>query len=88
MANKHLANENELFQRDLCHRQSSLFSLRNKTPFIQVIDAPILPIAPVQLSLVRQIFIGLIIGGALGIAIIIGRKIFKGAMSLDHINAD
>jgi hypothetical protein len=57
------------------------FSLRNKTPFIQVIDAPILPIAPVQLSLLRQLLVGLIIGGALGVAVVVGRKIFIHTMS-------
>lgn len=53
------------------------FSLRNKTPFIQVIDSPLLPLASVQLSLPRLLFIGLILGGALGFVIIIGRKTYK-----------
>ena len=51
------------------------FSLRVKTPFIQVIDAPILPLGPIQLSLIRQLLIGIIMGGALGLALVIGRKI-------------
>ena len=51
------------------------FGLRIKTPFIQVIDAPILPLAPIQLSLIRQLLIGIIIGGALGLAFVIGRKV-------------
>jgi len=62
------------------------FSLRNKTPFIQVIDAPILPIAPVKLALIRQLIIGLIIGGALGVAIVVGRKVFKSIMARSDDN--
>ncbi len=57
------------------------FALRNKTPFIQVIDSPILPIAPVLLSLLRQLLIGLILGGAIGIALVTGRKFFKENMA-------
>ncbi len=59
------------------------FSLRNKTPFIQVVDSPLLPIAPVLLSLPRLLFIGLILGGAVGLVIIIGRKFLKGIMVPD-----
>jgi uncharacterized protein involved in exopolysaccharide biosynthesis len=57
------------------------FALRNKTPFIQVIDSPILPIAPSQLSLLRQILIGLILGSAIGVALVTGRKFFKENMA-------
>ncbi len=57
------------------------FALRNKTPFIQVIDSPILPIAPTQLSLLRQILMGLILGGAIGVALVTGRKFFKENMA-------
>ncbi|MEO6132986.1 MAG: GNVR domain-containing protein, partial [Saprospiraceae bacterium] len=53
------------------------FSLRNKTPFIQVIDAPILPLAPALLSLPRLLLIGLVLGGFIGVAIIVARKFFR-----------
>jgi uncharacterized protein involved in exopolysaccharide biosynthesis len=59
------------------------FSLRNKTPFIQVIDSPIIPIAPVQLSLVRLLAIGLIVGGAIGVVIVIIRKIYFSVMKVE-----
>ena len=55
------------------------FSLKNKTPFIQVIDAPLAPIAPVQLSLFRLLFIGIVIGGLLGSLLVIGRMIYRAA---------
>jgi len=57
------------------------FALRNKTPFIQVIDTPIVPIAPVQLSLLRLLFIGMVLGGVIGIVIVVGRKFFKEIMA-------
>jgi hypothetical protein len=56
------------------------FSLRNKTPFIQVIDSPILPITPVQFSIVRHLLIGLILGGGIGFVIVAGRKMFRSVM--------
>ena len=42
------------------------FSLKNKLPFIQVIDEPLSPIAPTQISLLRMLIIGMMIGGAIG----------------------
>ena len=57
------------------------FSLRNKTPFIQIIDAPIPPIEPTQLSLFRKIALGLIIGGLIGVAIVAARKVYRDLMS-------
>jgi hypothetical protein len=57
------------------------FSLRNKTPFIQVIDQPILPIRPVTLSLWRQLAIGLIIGGLIGVLLISARKLIRDLMA-------
>ena len=57
------------------------FSLRNKTPFIQVIDIPIQPIAPSQISLVMSVLKGLIIGGLIGVVIVLGLKFFNGVMN-------
>ena len=57
------------------------FSLKNKLPFIQLIDAPLSPIQPTQISLVRKLLIGIIIGGFLGAAMVIGRRIWIDIMS-------
>ena len=57
------------------------FSLRTKTPFIQVIDHPIPPIAPSQLSFIRKVLIGLIIGGAIGVTFIVARKLYRDTMA-------
>ncbi|HUR31249.1 MAG TPA: GNVR domain-containing protein, partial [Saprospiraceae bacterium] len=57
------------------------FSLRSKTPFIQVIDSPIPPIAPVVLSLLRKLLIGIVIGGFIGTLIVVVRKFFRELMT-------
>ena len=57
------------------------FNLRNKTPFIQVIDQPILPISPVTLSLWRQLAMGLIIGGLIGALLVCVRKLIRELMA-------
>ena len=57
------------------------FSLKNKTPFIQVIDAPLAPLQPVTLSFLRQMIIGILIGGILGGLVVIGRMIYRNTFS-------
>ncbi len=53
------------------------FSLKNKMPFIQVIDAPLSPIRPTAVSLLRKLLIGILIGGFIGSLYVIGRSILK-----------
>lgn len=57
------------------------FSLRSKTPFIQVVDHPIPPIQPSSVSLIRKILIGLIIGGAIGVVFIVARRMLRDVMA-------
>ena len=52
------------------------FTVKNKTPFIQVIDTPLAPIQPAGLSFLRLMLIGIIAGGFIGSALIIARKIY------------
>ena len=52
------------------------FTVKNKTPFIQVIDTPLAPIQPARLSFLRLILIGIIVGGFIGSALIIARRIY------------
>jgi uncharacterized protein involved in exopolysaccharide biosynthesis len=56
------------------------FSLKNKLPFIQVIDEPISPIQPTQVSLLRMLLIGIIAGGMIGSVYVIGRRIYLDIM--------
>jgi hypothetical protein len=53
------------------------FSLKNKMPFIQIIDAPLSPIQPTELSLIRKLLIGILIGGAIGSVFVVGRSVYR-----------
>lgn len=56
------------------------FSLNDQTPVVQIIDYPISPIEPSKSSLIKNLIIALLIGGFLGAAFIIGRKIIRDAL--------
>ena len=56
------------------------FSLKNATPFVQVIDQPIPPIKPKRESKLKALIIGCFLGGFLGVAFVLGRKIIRDAM--------
>jgi len=57
------------------------FTLKNKTPFIQVIDEPLKPIFPVKQSVFKAIIFGGILGGFLSVAFILLRLIYRQTMS-------
>lgn len=57
------------------------FTLKNKTPFIQVIDEPLQPLLPIKPSLVKGILFGAILGGFLSIGLILLRKIYRQTMA-------
>ena len=59
------------------------FSLKSKTPFIQIIDTPIPPLSPSKnlMDYIINAIIGGILGGFIGITFFLGRKIFRDAMS-------
>ena len=57
------------------------FSLKNKTPFIQVIDEPMDPITPRIPSLLKAIIIGMFIGCLLSVIFFVARKILRDTMS-------
>lgn len=57
------------------------FSLKNKTPFVQEIDAPLLPIKGKKDSLVKGLVIGGFLGAFLCSLFIISRKIFRDTMA-------
>lgn len=52
------------------------FSLKNKTPYIQVIDYPFAPLPRVEISIVKQFVLGLVAGLFFSILIIVLRKIY------------
>jgi len=57
------------------------FALKSKTPFIQLIDEPILPINPHKISLPKAILLGLFLGIFLGTAFVVTRKMFRDVLS-------
>jgi len=69
----------------LKHKEIAEFSLKSKTPFIQLIDRPIPPLPPNKsiITYIKQIIIGGILGVFLAIAFIIGRKIYRDTMESD-----
>ena len=56
------------------------FSLKNKTPFIQVIDVPFAPIEAVEESKIKNFIVSTFIGLLLSSLLIIGLKIFQDTM--------
>lgn len=57
------------------------FSLRDRTPVVQVIDLPIAPIKPVKKSLIMAGIISILLGTFLGLLLIIGRRVYKDIMA-------
>ena len=57
------------------------FALKNKTPFIALIDNPIPPIMPEIKSKIKAGVIGLILGLMVAFTFIVGRKIYRDAMA-------
>ena len=57
------------------------FSLRNKTPFVQAIDRPKMPINGEKSSIIRSSIISIFLGLFFSSIFIITRKIFRDAMS-------
>ncbi|HEX5113053.1 MAG TPA: GNVR domain-containing protein [Saprospiraceae bacterium] len=55
------------------------FTVKNKTPFIQVIDTPLAPIQPALLSFLRLMLFGILAGGFIGSALVIARRIYLNA---------
>jgi uncharacterized protein involved in exopolysaccharide biosynthesis len=59
------------------------FSLKNKTPFIQIIDRPFKPLNPISKSKFRAFIMGAFFGVFIGSGILIARKIFIDIMKDD-----
>ncbi len=66
----------------LKNQEMADFSLRSKTPFIQIIDNPIEPLSPSKTlrSYIKQAIIGGFFGVLLAVCFILGRKILKDTM--------
>ena len=62
------------------NQELSDFTLKNETPFIQVIDEPITPILPTKKSKMIAIIFALLAGGMLSGGFIIVRKLYRDTM--------
>ncbi len=56
------------------------FTLKNKTPYIEVIDEPMLPLLPNRPSIIQQIIKGLLLGLILSIGFVVLRKFWRDTM--------
>ncbi len=65
----------------LKNQQIAELALKNRTPFITLIDNPLAPIKPQKESLIKALLIGLILGGMIGTAFVFLRKIYRDAMA-------
>mgnify|MGYP006302391715 FL=1 len=57
------------------------FSLETAKPVFQLIDAPLLPLPKEKSSYLMAIVLGVALGGFLGVAFVLGRKIFRDVMA-------
>jgi G-rich domain on putative tyrosine kinase len=56
------------------------FSLKSKTPFIQIIDSPFAPLNPIKKSKLMAIIMGGFIGVFIGVGFLVARKIINDTM--------
>lgn len=70
----------------LKNKEMAAFSLANVKPFIQVIDSPIYPLKKNQSVWWIKFIMGVIVGGIIGVAYVVLRKIIREAMAPETIN--
>lgn len=61
--------------------QLAQLTLDNKTPYIQVIDYPLLPLKPTNKSIIFYLILGLFVGAFLGVIYVILKKFYHDIMS-------
>jgi len=62
-------------------KQIAELTLGNKTPYIQLIDRPILPLRPVNKGKIYYFLLGGLIGGFLGVTVIVLRRLYRDIMA-------
>jgi len=71
---------NEMYAVTLKNFEIADFSLKNKTPFIQLIDEPMIPLLAQKASKLMNLIFGLLLGIMLSFTFIILRKMYRDAM--------
>ena len=66
----------------LRNQEMADFTLRSKTPFVQVVDTPIPPIGPNKsfMTYLKSMVLGSLLGGFTSVIFILGRKVYREAM--------
>ena len=75
---------NEMYAVSLKNFEIADFSLKNKTPFIQLIDEPIEPLKPEGESILKNLIIGGVLGVFFSLIFLIGRRIYRDTMYHSH----
>jgi uncharacterized protein involved in exopolysaccharide biosynthesis len=78
---KEVEKLNEMYIEAVKNFEIADFSLKNSTPVIQVIDLPLPPLSPRGSSLLIRLIKGLAFGGFVGVAFVVGRKVFRDIMN-------
>jgi len=71
---------NEMYAVSLKNFEIADFSLKNKTPFIQMIDEPLAPLIPQGESKLKNLITGGFLGGFISVILLVGRKIYRDAI--------
>jgi hypothetical protein len=70
-----------LYSQSITQTETADFALRNKTPYVQIIDKPARPILPFRVSKSKSLMTAIIIGSILGILFIVLRKFIRQALN-------
>ena len=70
-----------MYMQIVANLEKADFALRQKTPYVQIIDPPKTPIFPAKKSLVRGILMGLVLGLGLGVVFLVLRKLVRDALN-------
>ncbi len=75
---------NEVYAKALENLEVADFSLKSKTPFVQLIDAPFAPLRSNSPSKLMAVILGILLGSFLSIGFIIVRKIYREVMDEEN----
>ena len=72
---------NTMYAEAVQNKELAHFTLKNKTPFVQPVDVPVLPLKVIQMSKVKSLIIGVFLGTLLAVVFIIGRMKVRRALA-------
>ncbi len=72
---------NTMYAEAVQNKELAHFALKNKTPFVQAIDKPVLPLKVIQTSKLKTLVIGIFLGSLLAVVFIIGRMKVRRALA-------